>query len=192
MKFYRLLYDYEHSKDAFFAKKVDIKGLDRYDTEKGNILKIKENELIFELDFNNDNGYREIDYLCNDLSWFIVSEKTKIIFERIQKDGLQIIPIVITNMNNINNKYFLVNILNLEDVTDLENCLYNEIELNDNEKIISIMKYSIFEDKVNNDIFRLLDHSYAIFVSEKLKNAIEKEELVGFDFLELKRCNNTK
>lgn len=192
MNYYKLMYDYENSKGRIFGKILTLNELNRYDFEKGEILPIKENELKLELDVTDDNGNIETDYFSNDLILLIVSEKTKNVFEKIQKEGIQFIAIDVIKKDKIKlkNKYYLVNILNIEDVLDLNNSKYDKFDLDNGEKFISIERHALFENKIQNNIFRLKNDTHSIFVSQILKKMIEKEKLTGFDFLGLNKKIN--
>lgn len=72
----------------------------------------------------------------------------------------------------------------------MKNSKYDEFKLNNGEKIISIEKPVLFETKIKNNIFRLKNNEFAIFISQVLKERIEKEKLTGFDFFKLKKKND--
>jgi hypothetical protein len=82
---------------------------------------------------------------------------------------------------------YLVNICNIVDALDLENSKYSVHEIDENEKMISVQKYAIKGSMIKDiDIFRLKDHNMSIFISEKLKKAMEKNGITGCDYLEVK------
>ncbi|WP_257204010.1 imm11 family protein [Acetivibrio thermocellus] len=80
MKYYKLLYDYEHEDNSIFLE-IDEKTLsfDRYEAEKG----IEFCDWNVDIKVNYDNGNKRVitDYVPNDLSWFIVTDKLKSIIE---------------------------------------------------------------------------------------------------------------
>lgn len=92
MKYYKLLYDYEHEDNSIFLE-IDEKTLsfDRYEAEKG----IESCDWNVDIKVNYDNGNKRVitDYVPNDLSWFIVTDKLKSIIESMKNNKVQYLPI---------------------------------------------------------------------------------------------------
>lgn len=187
MKFYKLLYDYENGENAIFCNSVDLKGLDRYDVQKGYLVQIRDDEIVLEKDCSEGND--ETDYLANDLSWLIVSQKTKKLIEKIESESIQFVKIKIVGKNNVSlsNNYYLANPLSILDALDLENSKYDIFKTSNGVQVISVEKYALKLNKIKNShIFRLKDETIPVFVSEKIKDLFERNKLAGFDFLEVK------
>jgi len=92
MKYYKLLYDYEHEDNSIFLE-IDEKTLsfDRYEVEKG----IEFCDWNVDIKVNYDNGNKRVitDYVPNDLGWFIVTDKLKSIIESMKNNKVQYLPI---------------------------------------------------------------------------------------------------
>lgn len=106
----------------------------------------------------------------------------------IETDSIQYLDIKIRNSetDKINDTYKVVNVITILDALDLENSKYDLFELDD-EKVLSVEKYALRKNMIeNNNIFRLKDDTIPIFVSERFKNIVEENSLIGFQFLEVK------
>lgn len=188
MKYFKLLYDYEHDDDAIYLE-IDENSLafDRYEIEKG-IEFDKWNTDNIEVVYDKLIGTIITDYLSNDLVWFIITDKLKNIFESTNNCNIQFLPIKAKCKDGkeaIN--IYLVNIINIIDGLDLENSKYSILNANENEKILSIQKYALKSQVVKEyDIFRLKDDYVSIFISERLKKFMQKNGVTGCDYLEVK------
>ena len=123
MKYYKLLYDYEHDNNTILLK-INEKTLmfDRYEAEKG----IEFNEWKVDIKVDYDNDKEITDYVSNDLGWFIVTDKLKSIIENMENDKIQYLPIrAISNNGKEVLDVYLVNICNIVDALDLENSKYS-------------------------------------------------------------------
>jgi len=68
----------------------------------------------------------------------------------------------------------------------LEKSVYDEFKLDDN-IIISIEKYALKRNPIeDHHIFKLKDDTIPTFVSEEIKNIVEENNFLGFDFLEVR------
>ena len=171
--------------------------IDRYDID------IK-NKFITNWDINNEfgydpkDGYMYSDCLANVYSWKIVSEKSKNILDKyIHSNNLQLLPIKIKNIvNEQKTNYFVLHVMDVIDALDLEHSDYFEIQLDeygyeyeeeDEEKIrLIVAKYALKKDIIKgHHIFKVKKDNIRIFVSEEIKNEIEKNNLVGFCFWEV-------
>ncbi|MBX9973974.1 Imm43 family immunity protein [Cytobacillus firmus] len=127
------------------------------------------------------------DYIHNNLSWFVVSSQFQRILNEIDKDGVQFLPINILNEknNNLTQGYSVANVINVVDAINYENSAYTVFELEE-EKIYDITKYALDENDINGKhIFKLNGDEIPIFVSELVKDLIEKNNITGCDFLEV-------
>lgn len=180
------MYDYDNDKDVINCRANELYGINRYDVEKG----VEINNWNERVNFycNSTAGDRFSDYLANDLAWFIVSPKFKKALQDCKVEGVQYLPVNLVNEIDGSNlaEFYLVNICNLVDALDLEHSKYTEFSI-DNEKLISVKVYALKRNRLSNaQIFRLKGSSFAIFVSENIKKAIEKNKVKGCSFLEVK------
>ena len=202
MKYYELVYDHDgdDKKNNIYIMALfpNIQeDIDRYDID------IK-NKFITNWDINNEfgydpkDGYMYSDCLANVYSWMIVSEKSKNIFDKyIHSNNLQLLPIKIKNIvNEQKTNYFVLHVMDVIDALDLEHSDYFEIQLDeygyeyeeeDEEKIRLIdAKYALKKDIIKgHHKFKVKKDNIRIFVSEEIKNEIEKNNLVGFCFWEV-------
>lgn len=187
MKFFKLLYDYENDENSILLEIDEVTlGFDRYDVEKGiSSLKLSNN---IGVTYDDVNGKMVTDYVANDLIWFIVTEKFKEIIQSIDDRDIQFHPLVAKSRNSeAKQGFFLVNICNIVDGLDLETSKYSIYVTDDGDKMVSIQKYAIKLNVIKEyNLFRLKDDYVSIFVSEKMKKAIEKAGITGCDFLEVK------
>lgn len=105
--------------------------------------------------------------------------------------GVQFIPIAINNgKDGSNTMGYIVNILNvLEGAINFEHSGYGVLKDGD-KKVYAIWKYALNDSIIRNyDLFRLKEHSVAMFCSEKIKKIIEQEQLTGFSFKKIEIIN---
>lgn len=186
MRYFKLVYDFENDDDYVIV--TSNKKAEEYDDKlvKGELIKNWDREMKFK--YNVEEGKILTDYLASDNGWFIVSKKFRDLMKETIGKSIQYLDINIINSitKEDDNTYKVANVTTLLDALDLENSIYDFFELDD-EKILSVEKYALKKEKINNyNIFRLKDESIPIFVSEEVKNIIEENLLIGFKFLEVK------
>lgn len=184
MRFYKLLMDGSDDRDVV-AYCTDTKGFEQYELSEGKYIHNWDREITFY--FDPKEGERLTDYLANNLGWFIVSERFKAILEEID-DGIQYLPINLVSKgeNKILKGFSIANILNVVDALDLENSDYIVFEL-DGESIYSVRKYALRKETIQSKhIIKLKGDEIPIFISEELKELIERNNITGCDFLEVK------
>lgn len=187
MKYFKLLYDYENDIDSIFLE-IDegTLGFNRYEVEKGIEFKDWNSNIIASYD---SEKYRMVtDYVSNDLCWFIVTGKLKNVIESVVKSNVQYLPIRAKSKSGLDAlDVYLVNICNVVDALDLENSTYDLYEIDENEKMISVLKFALKASVIKDvDLFRLKDYFPPIFISERLKEAMQKSGITGCDYLEVK------
>jgi len=186
MRYYKLLYDYEHDKHYVGCTAEKTYRISQYDVIKGQTINNWNDDITFV--YNPKEGNIPIDFLVNNYRWLIVSDRFQKVMGNNIGNSIQYLPIKIYNKESGTTitSYKVANIVSVIDALDLENSAYDIFEVDENEKIISIEKYAIKEKEVTGKhIFKLKDEIIPIFVSEKFKNLIEKNKLTGFDFLEV-------
>lgn len=186
MKYYKLMYDYQNDNDVINCTVENLNNFNRYDVEKG--LSISNWDIGIRMSFESGDGIRFSDYVANNMGWFVVTQRFKEILEKVQNFGLQIIPIDVINRldSNLHATFYLVNICSLLDGLDLEHSKYSVFSTG-KEKLTSVKVYSLKKDAISgHHIFRVKESTLAIFVSEILKEELEKNKITGCDFLEVK------
>lgn len=191
MKYYKIIYSDEYKNpndmlcytDDDFEQKFNIK---HYDLNKGKVLRDYNEKIIFYYDKNNGNI--PTDYIANDLGWFIISHKFKKILENMGISNVQYIPIEIReeSTNDIITGYNIVNIVGLVDGLNLEESVYKVLKVRGQEHI-SVVKPVLDSNKLKDlNLVRIKNYIFALFASDALKNELEKNNITGCDFLEVK------
>ena len=186
MKYYLLSYDYENDDEYIIITATNKAEKYNYNMLKGEKIENWDEDVIFQ--YSNDEGIIFTDYLASNNRWLVVSEKFRRLIGEIESDSIQYLDIKIKNSrtDKINDTYKVANVITILDALDLENSQYDVFELDD-KKILSIEKYALRKNMIENkNIFRLKDDTIPIFVSERFKNIVEENSLIGFQFLEVK------
>ena len=180
MKYYKLLYDYEHDDEYINCTKGNIGNMNEYIVSSGTYIDDWKN-LKFEYD--STEGSIMSDYAANIYCWLLVSNTfCELLLKSDIKANLQFLPVELVDVfsGNIDDGYRVLNILDVIDAIDLKHSKYDVFKL-DGEKIIMVEKYALKEEVVKAyDIFRLKNDTIPIFVSEKIKKIIQKNKLSGF------------
>jgi hypothetical protein len=181
------MFDYENSQDNVVCTSDEMYGIDRYELEQGRYFDKWDDRFTFF--FDPEQGGVWTDYLSTDLGWFVISAKFKDTLDRIGVTNIQYIPVRIKNVvdDSVVEGYFVANICSLIDALDLANSEYSEFEVDENEKVLSIRKYALKRNAIKDlHVFRVEKSPLAIFVSEKVKEEVERNKITGCDFLEVK------
>lgn len=186
MKYFKLILDDSNDNDVVVHCE-DTHGFEQYELKEGNFLENWNDNITFY--FNLHDGNRFTDYLANNLGWFIVSKKFKDLIKKIEED-VQFLPVNVVDFESKykieNDEYFVANVLGIVDALNLENSDYSVMDL-DGEKIYSVRKYAVSEDKINNkNLFKLRGDEIPLFVSETFKQLVEESNITGCEFLEIR------
>lgn len=186
MKYFKLILDASNDNDVVVHCE-DTHGFEQYELKEGNFLENWNDNITFY--FNLQDGNRFTDYLANNLGWFIVSKKFRNLINRIG-EGVQFLPVNVIDFESKSriedDEYFVANVLDVVDALNLENSDYSVLDLDD-EKIYSVRKYAVSEDKINNiSLFKLKGDEIPLFVSETFKQLVEESNITGCDFLEIR------
>ena len=185
MKYYQLMMDVSGESDIVCHYNNSF-GMQEYDLCIGEEFNSWNKD--FKFFYNSQEGDIATDFLANDMTWFLVSEKLRKVLDRMNTN-IQYFKVDIfeENTNNTLNGYYVANILNVVDALCLEKSDYFETEIDDMGTIYTVSKYAVYKDKINgSDIFKLSNHQeIPIFVSENFKNAIEDNGITGMDFMEI-------
>lgn len=185
MKYFKLILDDSNENDVVCYCE-DTKGFEQYDLKEGKFVEDWNENITFH--YNPKEGDRFTDYLANDLGWFIVSEKLKDAIGKLNVNGIQYLPVKIVDLKSraYPNEYYVVNVIEVVDAINLKESVYDVFDF-EGEKMYSVIKYAVTKSKINNkDLFKLKGHEIPMFISEKLKNAIEERNITGCSFLEIK------
>lgn len=136
----------------------------------------------------------ENEYLSNVNRWLIVHKKVKKEFEKNKIKGIQYLPVRVVDVvtHNVNHNYYAVNVLNWIDGIDME---ASEWEYEDEEDTYFFEPKGIIlnEQKCKGyDIFRCPEDTICIYVSEKIKGIIEKNNWQWFSLSEMPSTHKVK
>lgn len=107
----------------------------------------------------------------------------EILNENIQCLGIKIIN---ETTNEENNTYKILNVTKHLDALDLDNSVYDIFQFGE-DRVLSIEKYALKKTIIeSNNIFKLDNETIPVFVSEKFKQVVEENNLIGFQFIEVK------
>jgi len=114
---------------------------------------------------------------------FVVNQKTKKIFEE-NFEKIQFIPLICEQYHK--EKFWLINVLNYQNVLDINRCKYDTMRNIYGETIIHHIKsYSFVDDVCNLDIFKItvLGKKFPLnlFVTDNFKQIIDKNNLTGLN-----------
>jgi len=185
MKYYKLLMDLDRPNDIV-AHCINDFGIEDEELTIGKEFQGWDDR--FKFFYDKTEGTIATDYLANDMCWFVVSDKLKIIMETMNSN-IQFLPIEVLEKESEKKLiYYVANILKLVDALCLEKSDYFETDIPNIGIIYTISNYAIYEKKVQNiDIFKLSgNQEIPIFISEDFKEAILKNDITGIDFLEVK------
>ncbi|WP_082705899.1 AHH domain-containing protein [Aneurinibacillus sp. XH2] len=175
-----------HPDDDIMCYCEETYGIEQYQLKEGKLFKSWNERITFYYDPNE--GERQTDYLANNLGWFVVSSKLKRVLDSLEKGNIQYFPVRIIDKctNEPLEGYFVANIINVVDALCLEHSKDSVFEL-DGEKIYSVQKYALTKENVaGNHIIKLKGDEIPVFVSEKFREEIEKNGIIGCDFQEVK------
>lgn len=186
MRYFKLILDDSNDSDVVVHCE-NTHGFEQYMLKEGNLIENWNENITFY--FNLTDGDRFTDYLANNLGWFIVSIKFKEIIKKIGGD-VQFLPVNVVDFESKskieNDEYFVTNVLDIVDALNLENSDYSVMDL-DGEKIYSVRKYAVSEDKINNkNLFKLKGDEIPLFVSETFKHLVEESNMIGCEFVEVR------
>jgi len=184
MQYYKIIYDYENDVDAILVN-INEKDLefDRYDVNQGKRLSVDYVFCKVVEGFNSNT-----DYIANNLAWLIVSEKFKLILSEYNIGNTQFIPVLTEDTRK--EIGYLINSIDKVDAMDISKSLVKRITYHRDGKeevYNSVIKYALYEKKIGNrDLFILEGNDTSIFISERLKNALDKARVTGCDYQKVK------
>ena len=191
MKYYILMFDFESADNWVACNDNYVGGINYLEMYHGVPFKGWKEDFYF--GYDPKDGVLFTDNLSNAEGWLTVSKKFKDLTEKLIQNEVQYFPIKIINTKDQteNHDYTVLNIIDLVDGLDLENSIYRVIRYTDNDgkecTHNSIQKFALKKEIVEgHHLFRLKGQTISVFVSEALKDVIVKNNMIGFDFLEVK------
>ena len=197
--YYKLVFDMDRIDDSIkdgtntiYAETTNLDEIIYLDVKKGyfdNIILSERNIVDWpnaEFYYSSKVSNLESDYLLNLKRWPIIHVKVMEKFVEMDIKGLQYFPIKLVDVvtNNINNNYVLMYINNFIDAFDMEKSKYKYNEKYNLYTFIPQETYLNKEVCSQYDIFRCSKSVAAIYVSNKIKEIVEENNWIGFDFYE--------
>ncbi len=185
MRYYKLSMDMERENDIVCHYQNDY-GIQQNALNVGRFFEGWDDR--FEFFYVKEEGDVWTDYLANDKGWFLVSDRLKILLEAVNTD-IQFLKVRIKEKNNeeASDQYYIANIIKVVNALCLDKSQYFVTEIEGIGTIYTVSKYGIYADKTDGaDVFKLSDRQQIpIFVSEKFKNLIERENITGISLTEI-------
>ena len=199
--FYKLAFDMDKIDDSIkdgtntiYAETTNLDEIVYLDIKKGyfdNIILSQHNIVDWpnvEFYYSSKVSSLESDYLLNVKRWPIIHVRVMEKFVEMDIKGLSYFPIKLVDVvtNNINNNYVLMYIDNFIDAFDMERSKY---KYNEKYNLYTFIPQETYLNKKicsQYDIFRCSKSVAAIYVSQKIKETVEKNNWTGFDFY--KQC----
>lgn len=197
--FYKLVFDIDRIDDSIkdgtntiYAETTNLNEINYLDIKKGyfdNIILSERNIIEWpnaEFYYSSKVSNLESDYLLNLKRWPIIHVKVMEKFVEMDIKGLQYFPIKLIDVvtNNINNNYVLMYINNFIDAFDMDKSKY---KYNEKYNLYTFIPQAIYLNKEvcsQYDIFRCSKSVAAICVSNKIKEIVEENNWIGFEFYE--------
>ena len=186
MKYYELRHDVENDhQDYILNIKEKELTFNRYDAYEKT--RISANKIICH---SKNKNYLNYEHLWNNMLWSIVSERVKDILNEINIGECEFIPVYDVN-DNENLVGYLLHCMNFVNAFDKINSEYSTSYYFHKWKInksVIVCKYALLEKRIKDfDIFKLEKYGLSIiFVSERFKNLMEKYNVKGFAYTEVK------
>ncbi len=198
--YYELLYDMENidksirkGTNAIYAEATNMDEIEYPGIRKGFfdriILKallvdIKWPEVIFY--YSSKVSTRESDYLLNIKRWPIVHKRVADVLGENEISGIRFYPIKLIDVvsDKINNNYYLMYIENFIDAFDMQRSKFVHNEEYDFYTFVPKKTFMNTKECAGYDIFRCKRSLSNIFVSQKFKDIVEKNQWTGFHFEE--------
>ncbi|MHB1459334.1 MAG: imm11 family protein [Armatimonadota bacterium] len=183
MKYYKLSYDFSHDRDAVYLHIInETLKFDRYCTDEGKQFDSWDENITFTYD--TEDGYVVTDYIADNLMWFTISEKFRLLLEEYASESVQFLPIKVKPLrDDIGLEIcYLANITTVIDALDLEHSIYY-YDGEGEDKQLSVQIYKLKESAISGvNIFRLKNSEVPIFISGKLEKAMVEAGITGCSY----------
>ncbi|MHB1459335.1 MAG: imm11 family protein [Armatimonadota bacterium] len=191
MKYFILKYDFWRDNDDGIMLNIDENSFefDRHDVEQGKTMVYWDEDIT--LTYDTEDGSIVTDYLANNMIWFAVTERFKLLLTEYASESIQFLPMKVKPLRDdigLENCY-LANIITLVDALDLENSVYSYYgDEEDEEKLLGVKIFALKASKIPPEIniFRLENSKIEIFISEKLWRAMRKNKITGCQYDEIR------
>lgn len=170
MKIYKLDFDVNNYKSIQVSSKVDA---DYYQLFDGNSIKDIWQPLSVSY-YEEDSELKEGDAPGFNIP--VVNKRALDVLYPLIKGDIEILPLQLGN-----EQLYGINVLTVADVLDYDLSEYKTYR--DGKRIMAVKKYVFKEEKIKNDIFKIIDLPRgAIFVSDQFCKLVKDNNLEGFKF----------
>lgn len=180
--------------NTIYAETTNMDEIEYFDIKKGffdNIILSETNIEDWpnvEFYYSSQASNLESDYLLNIKRWPIIHKRVKEELEVENIKGINYFPIKLIDVvtQEVNNHYFLMYVNNFIDAYDMDKSQY---KYNEKYNFYTFMPHETYlDDKVccQHDIFRCKKSVAPLYVSEKIKKLVERNNWIGFDFYKQK------
>jgi hypothetical protein len=171
---------------AIFSKEEDLRGVDRWIVKSGTRIENWPEGVTFFV-----QGEHLEDYLLSVLDgWILVSERVRRIVDDCAAGDVQLLPVRVTHKETQVNfgPYWLLNVIRLIEALDWDHTrwFHPEKKYEDEHPVLDIAKVALNLRALQGvDIFRLKvkDASRGVFISQRLKERLERAGAIGFKFI---------
>lgn len=111
--------------------------------------------------------------------YLLVSEKVKKILSSLNLKNIEFLPIKVCETDETYYYLHVFNFISFEDCVDMELSKVNYVKT---ARMLMGDKILIKKDFCNEDIFRIEEKTYNIYVSENIKELFEREKVKGYRF----------
>lgn len=184
MRYYRLVYDFNHDREAIMLN-IDENSFefDRYDVAKGKTIISWDGDIT--LTYDTEDGNIITDYLANNMAWFTITDRFRSLLAEYASESVQFLPIKVKPLReDIGLELcYLANILTVIDALDLEHSVYSYIGEEKDRRLavrIYVLKGSRIPPDIN--IFRLGNSPFSIFISDRLRKAMRRNKMSGCQY----------
>lgn len=186
MKYFKMIYNGNEASDKkhIACQEILNNNIPEYSVCVGKPVNCWNSDITFVCENNEETTVP--DWLSNPLGWFAVSSRFVTEIRHLENDSIQYLPIKVKacQPQMIAEEYSVANIITVLDAVDIENSKHMLLFGKPN-----IIKYALKGEIINSHhIFKVKESilSLSTFVSEDFKEAIQKADLRGFSFTEIK------
>ena len=174
--YYRLTSDNENFRNYRFPKKLSSKeSVELSESFDGRSHTDSYETINFEMTLASEKEYPVADFQESHVAF--CSEKAKKVIEEIcDENEIEFFP---CNLEGIDDKYYVMNVLGLEDCVDYDKSKFTRFSSTGR---IMFFEHIEFKEKINRHFFRIKDLKFQYFVSQEAKEKLEKAGLKGMVF----------
>ena len=196
-KYYQVILGNSHVNNPYIYDETNFNELNLKEDDFYSSNKINLNDKKIKFYSCDEHSISDLDDVLQSVWLPIVSEKVMNYFKKIDNKFIQIIPVELyANNKKLNIEYYILNFLSSIDAIDLDKSFYTtkgqvvphlcrtENEKNEIIEILDpILKYDIIK---KYDFFKAKYDKHHFYISEKIKNYLEKNNLYGWELIPTK------